>query len=128
MAYGTRVHTETDANGIEYQLHIDQEDIPVRGNAMASGSDAEDKEVEDEILKQLDHGNLWAWCSVTCTAQYKGFEGTDHLGGCSYHSTEEFIQPGGYWEDMKDEARTRLIQRLDESSRAYTELVGKGVI
>lgn len=128
MAYGTRVHTETDANGIEYQIHIDQDDIPVRGNALASGDDAEDRAAENEILTQLDHGNLWAWCSVTVTARYGGFEGADHLGGCSYRGTEEFILPGGYYDDMKAEALTRLVASVSDGCKVYNELVAKGVI
>ena len=36
-----------------------QDDIPVRGNAMASGDDATDRECEDDILTRLDSGDVW---------------------------------------------------------------------
>ncbi len=105
------VWTEIDkVTGVAYTLEVLPEDIPVRGNAMASGDDAEDKRVEDSILRKLRNGDLWAWCTVKCTAAMGEAQGTDYLGCCSYRSTQEFIQPGGYWDDMKAQALADMLR------------------
>lgn len=87
---------------VKYLIQVDHEDIPVRGS-FASGDDAADKEDEDRIIRRLNRGDVWAWCMVTVTAQveFDGvvYEGTDHLGGCSYEGEEEFKRDG-YYEDM----------------------------
>jgi len=104
--------TEVDKrSGVAYTLEIEPEDIPVKGNAMASGDDKEDKKVEDWINRQLRSGNLWAWCTVVCTARLGDKEGRDTLGACSYKSTAQFIQPGGYWKDMKAQALADLVSK-----------------
>ncbi len=91
-----------------YELEADFDDLPVRGNALASGDDAEDKRVEDEIIERLNNGDVWAWASVKVTARWKGLEGTNYLGGCSYVDEKDFKSPGGYYEDMKAEALADL--------------------
>ena len=98
---------------IEYTVECLPEDAPVRGNAMASGDDAFDREVEDEIIADLE-SNPWAWCCVKVTARAGGLEGTDYLGCCSYESEEDFRR-GGSYEDMKDCATRELLERLAES-------------
>ena len=111
-------HSET-IDRVTYELRIEEEDVPVRGNAMASGDDDLDRKYEDEILDRLDRGDLWAWCQVTVTAKItvedQRFEGWDALGGCSYRNVEEFIQPGGYWEDMRHQALLDLASNLERA-------------
>jgi hypothetical protein len=100
---------------ITYTLTVEQDDLPVRGNAFASGDDSEDKAVEDEILRRLDQGDDWAWAYVTVTATLDGtpqFKGQDSLGGCNYKNEADFKQPGGYYDDMVKEARHNLIQNI----------------
>jgi hypothetical protein len=97
---------------VEYIIECLEEHATVRGNAMASGNDAEDKEVEDSIIEDLENGNEWAWCTVKVTAKYKDIEGTDYLGGNSYKSEEDFITNSGYYEDMKEQAYTDLLTEL----------------
>ena len=124
MAYGEMVHSETDTLGIEYRLFIDRDDLEVRGNALASGDDDEDRAAEDEINERLDRGDVWAWASVAVEAHFMGCKGSDHLGGCSYRDTTDFIQPGGwYWDDMKAEAKADLIRSAEIGSKAYAALV-----
>lgn len=103
--------TEDD---VVFTITAEPEDVPVRGNAIASGDDEYDREVEDKILDDLTW-NEWAWCCVKVTARLKGtaLEGTDYLGCCSYSGVEEFCKPGGYYEDMKDRALEDLQQQLD---------------
>ena len=98
---------------IEFSVHATQDvDTPVRGNALASGDDAEDKAVEDEIIRRLDDGDGWAWALVRGEGRFKvdgasarggstSIEANDYLGACSYADKEDFCQPGGYFDDMK---------------------------
>ena len=82
------------------ELFIQPEEIPVRENALASGDDAEDREMEDSILSRLDAGEDWAWCSVTVRVTLPcGRFAEDHLGCCSYDDERDF-RAGGYFEDM----------------------------
>jgi hypothetical protein len=97
---------------INYRLECLPEHVEVRGNASASGDDAWDKEIEDKILSALDQGNLWAWCCVKVTAEYRGLEGTDYLGSCSYESEEQFRECGGYFESMKEQAAEQLLDLI----------------
>lgn len=93
-------------------LIVHEEDTPVRGNAMASGEDALDKEVEDEILERLERGDVWAWCCVEVKATACGLSASDYLGGCSYSDEKEFREPGGYYDDMVSEAVGCLAERV----------------
>lgn len=127
------VHTET-IDGITYTLSIEQEDIEVRGNAMASGDDTVDTAAENEIIERLDNGDVWAWFGATCTASItidgETFEGKDHLGACCYTGLEEFIAEGGYWPDMRSEAKGALRLELQSAIKrgelAAGELVKVG--
>lgn len=100
---------------ITYTVECLPEEIGVRGNAMASGDDAQDKEVEDQIIADLEGGNEWAWCSVKVTASLtidgETFAGSDYLGCCSYASEVDF-KNGGYFEDMQNAASEDLLTRL----------------
>lgn len=91
-------------------LTTEPEDMPVRGNAMASDDDAADKEVEDEIIRRLDDGDEWAWCVVRVRASLHGQHADAYLGGCSYRDEAEF-KAGGYFEDMRDEALDALARK-----------------
>lgn len=104
---------------VTYQLSIEPEDIPVRGNAIASGDDAYDKKVEDEIIRRVDNGDDWAWCTVEVDAIFfpKGGQaaritGRTSLGGCSYKDEEDFKQEGGYYPQMQDDALRELATTI----------------
>lgn len=98
---------------ITYTLTVEQSDLDVRGNALASGDDAEDRACEDEILARLDRGDVWAWADVRVKATVEGcdVEGFDALGGCSYANEADF-RAGGYYEDMCAMAREHLIANI----------------
>lgn len=51
-----------EKNGIRYSVTLEPEDIPIEGNAMASGDSEVDRETETWIRDQLDRGNIAAWC------------------------------------------------------------------
>lgn len=97
---------------VTFEIEAQEEDMSVKGNASAIDEET-DKETEDYINAQLDNGNIWAWCVVKVTAKYKGHEGTDYLGGCSYESEKDFVKNSGYYEDMKQTAYDDLISQLE---------------
>jgi hypothetical protein len=107
------------AEDVEFRLEPQDEDIPVRGNVLASGDDEEDKAAEDDVLERVKH-NIWAWCCVKVSAIWKGIEGTDYLGCCSYKDEEDFKLHSGYYEDMKEAA---LVDLNEEVGRRWTEIV-----
>ena len=93
---------------VAIRLKVDPEFIPVEGNASASGDDAFDREVEQFILSRLEQGDFWAWAMVTVTVSWGHFSASDYLGCCSYADEDDFRQPGGYFDDMVDEALEQL--------------------
>jgi hypothetical protein len=102
MTTKTRIRNLTESE-VQFKLIVEQDDTPVRGNAMATDEPELDREAEDEILRRLDSGDVWAWAHVRVIASWRGFEGSDSLGGCSYADEEDF-KKGGYYDDMKAEA------------------------
>jgi hypothetical protein len=108
---------------INYTIECLPEDISVRGNACVSGDKAHDRQVEDDIIKQLNDGNEWAWCTVRVTAELEGFKGVAYLGACSYTSEAEF-KASEYYNDMCIEAREMLRDSLAEAKLCGDE-VGK---
>lgn len=67
---------------------------------------------------QMRRGNEWGWCMVRVTATtqhpngYDVIVGKDYLSGCSYRSQEDFMQPGGYYEDMKKAALDDMLGKF----------------
>lgn len=99
-------------NQVEFITECLPEDTPVKGNACAI-DDETDRATEQMIYDQLDNGNEWAWCLIKVTAKYKGIEGTDYLGGCSYKSKNDF-EKDSYYKDMKQAAFTDLVNNLNK--------------
>lgn len=114
-----------DYDKVTFRIDVEQEDQPVRGNAMASGDKAADKEVEDEILRRLDMGDKWAWCIVIMTARFGPFIGRESLGGCSYKDLEDFKR-GGYYEDMRQRALDDLRNNMEMAVRPWRWPSGAG--
>jgi hypothetical protein len=110
-------------------LTAEQDDLPVRGNAQASGDDALDRATEDEILARLDRGDVWAWASVRVRATWTAPSGTEYhgdayLGGCSYRDEAGFREPYGYYDQMVGEAIADLNATIDT---AIADLAPEGV-
>jgi hypothetical protein len=109
-------------NGITYTLSIEQDDQPIRGNVSAIDGET-DRQAENWVYAQLNNGNLWAWCLVTVTASIERdgvtFEGKDYLGCCSYQNRGEFLQ-NGYYQDLREEARLQLQQKLLQTAMRGT--------
>lgn len=101
---------ELEEHEVTFEVLCLDEETSVRG-AFASGDDALDREDETRILRELDRGNTWAWCCVKVRAVWRGFQGTDYLGGCSYDDEEDFKRCD-YFTDMKSEALADLNREL----------------
>lgn len=105
------------AKDVEFVLECEPEHIDIRGNLTVSDDPVQDRKDEDKVIHQLNSGNQWAWCCAKMTAKYKGFEGVDYLGGCSYESEENF-RKDGYFEDMKvqalDALNTNIVNTFKE--------------
>ena len=104
---------------VTIRLKAEPEFTPVEGNASASGDDAFDQKVEHSILSRLQQDDIWAWAMVTVTVSWGPFSASDHLGCCSYADEEDFCQPGGYFDDMIDEALGELNKTVLD---AYQQL------
>jgi len=93
---------------IRYEIEITPEDIPLRGH-FASGDDAADRELEDELLARLNRGDVWAWCCVHVWAiADTGARASAGLGACSYKNEADF-RACGYFEDLCKEAAEGLF-------------------
>jgi hypothetical protein len=77
---------------VKISIHVEYEDIPVRGNAMASEDSEYDEKVENEIIDDLESGNIFAWCTAVVKSRWAGFEGIDSLGGISCSNEEDFLK------------------------------------
>ena len=122
-------NVEIPENEITYTLECQPDFEDYRGNCSAIDEET-DQAAEEWIREELEAGNEWAWCSVKVTARWKGFKGEDYLGGCSYRSREDFMEPGGYYDDMKAEARERLCAAVESayvrSRSAIRRATGEG--
>ena len=106
---------------VEISIDVEMDDIPVRGNVLASGDKAKDKAAEDEILRRLDAGDVWAWCFVRVKAKLGPFEGFDSLGSFSYRDEEDFMRDDYYRgmvklavEDLEEEMK-RAVEKGKEA-------------
>lgn len=143
----------------EITIEASPEDIPVRGNASATGEKEDrqcpycygtridptpvsideeqppceecggkgtievdlDEELATEIEERLERGDTWAWCQVGVTASYAGLTGSDFLGGCSYEDERNFVDSGGYYDDMMTEAIEELAREIERHVREVPE-------
>lgn len=92
--------TQEMENKYSVRINASQDDLPVRGNCIATEDEEFDKKVEDEILERLDNGDVWAWADVEVQATLPdGRTGSAYLGGCCYEDEADFKR-GGYYEGM----------------------------
>lgn len=99
---------------VEWVLRAEAEDVPIRGNCLASGNDADDEAAAVDIEAQLEGGNEWAWCCAVLKGRYKGLCAIETLGCCSYASEADFTAPGGYYEDMQAAILDELQAQAEE--------------
>lgn len=108
---------------VTYRIMIGPEDVPVRGNAMQSGDDEADRNVENDLIRRLDSGDMWAWFLVRVEAEAFGFKGADMLGCCSYNDQADFLatEGQGYLGDMIQAARSALDDSMLRARVALEE-------
>jgi hypothetical protein len=104
---------------VSIKLEVMQSDVPVKGNAMASGDDKYDAKVEKQIQDRLNAGDIAAWfdCLLTVSIEWSDdetdyeYEGTDGLGCCNYANVKQFIkESGGYFDDLLETAWDNAIE------------------
>lgn len=115
---------------VTYRIMVGPEDVPVRGNAMASGDDEADRKVEDDLIRRLDSGDMWAWFSARVEAEAFGFKGADTLGCCSYNDQADFLamEEQGYLRDMSQAARSALDDAMLRARVALDEAEQTGFL
>ena len=102
-AKAARTPRALTAEEVTFTLECLEEHTAVRGNFMATDDPEQDKRDEDEVLRRLNRGDLWAWCCVKVTAHWAGLHATDFLGCCSYQDEADF-ERDGYAADMRERA------------------------
>lgn len=106
------------AREIEITVEAVQDWASVNGNAMASGDDAYDTEVEAGINERIDNGDVWAWAYVTVKGKWLGLEAADHLGCCSYADENDFRTNSGYFDDMREIVIDSILANASQIKRA----------
>jgi hypothetical protein len=110
-------------NDINIRITAYPEDIPVKGNAICSGNEDFDQQVESEILERLEQDEVWAWATVCVTAEWEGLKEEGYLGCCCYADEKEFCQEGGYYEEMVEEAINNLNKRMQNLYKKMSVLM-----
>jgi hypothetical protein len=88
-------------------------------------NDIHSQEARQWIAKQLEEGNVWAWCVVCVVAHWRqGLSGTAYLSCCSYENEQGFKE-GVCYQDKKKEALADLQRQVDELASALAALETK---
>ncbi len=90
------------------------DETEIKGNALASGNDVLDRKAEDRIFRELDDGNIWAWCIINVELNYCGYNHVDHLGCCSYKDQQDFENSSGYYDDMVAVGVDAIVDQIIE--------------
>lgn len=107
---------------VAFSFSVEPDDIPVKGNALASGDDAADKEAEDAILDRLDRGDELAWCIIVVEAKWQGYRGIASLGGNTLADSAE-VESTIKEHDMYTEALDNLNTALERELRTLSERI-----
>ena len=99
---------------VTFASAIEPDDTDPRGNVMASGDDAVDREAEDDVIRQVNAGNVAAWCGLVVRAEWRGFQGVASIWGCSYASEEECLA-SDYASDLRSDAFDALCCAVSRS-------------
>lgn len=107
---------------VKFTLDVEQEDLPVRGNAIESGDKEYDKQVEDEIIARLEQGDIWAWAAVKVSGSYKGLTAEEWLGGITCDDEENFLKDcADYYNNMCQTVLDNLNKQVAEIIADRTE-------
>ena len=86
---------------VTFIVRAEQDHIPVRGNALASGDAQADRMEENRILQRLREGDVWAWACVEVRGVYGSLN--LHTDGRNFKKEER--------EEMLD---ALIYRRIDE--------------
>ena len=84
----------------EIDIEAEWEQSQLDGH-FASGDTAADIRMIAEIARQVEAGNVWAWCSVrvhVTIGKVRAYSGW--IGCCSYADRGAYERPGGYYDDQ----------------------------
>lgn len=99
MAHYELVHDE-EYSGFDIRVYF----TPELDNPQDHFDDA-------ETIRKINDG-LYLWFTAKVTASKNGVElAADYLGACCYESVRDFVQPGDYYDDMRDNV-VRDAQRV----------------
>ena len=112
------------ASEVTFTIETEPDDIPVRGNLIASDDPEYDRQCEDELIERLDRGDYEAWCRVKVTARWKDFEASDYLGGCSLDS-EDTAEVVAEEHGMKTNALDSLNAEIARQCKTLAPLTRK---
>ena len=107
------------ADQVEFTISVEQEDIPVRGNYMATDDPEQDKRDEDELLERIERGDDSAWCCLIVEARWRDFVGRDSLGACTLEGGSGRQVEAQAWAMADDHGmREQALADLNEEIRA----------
>jgi hypothetical protein len=106
MQRDTMISEET-IEGFTVRFYATYEDLDPRGEFMnEDGSD------DEETIAKIHSGEYY-WFRAEAVASKEGVElGSDHLGACCYDSYAQFLESGGYSDDMRAAAIEQAKETL----------------
>lgn len=105
-------------NDVTFGFRVKQDEDEIKGNVFDSDDLEEDRKAEEEIIRRIDNGDVWAWCYIVVRAQWRGIYGADSLGHCSYSGVNEFkADKYKTYEEMKINAFENLIEKIKELTK-----------
>lgn len=110
---------------IKYDYDVSEARSTIIGNAIKSGDDDYDMEIEHELIDRLNNGDIWAWFSFQVKAilyadnetkdEYKTFVGKSSIiDCCSYPSYDDFVADTSNRSGLEQEAKCNLKRRVAE--------------
>lgn len=91
----------------EITVTAEPEHEDVRGHF--ADDDVDTENMVTDIIERVREGDEWAWCCVKVTVSCAGMEESEYLGCCSYQSEADFRANSGYFDDMVQECKGRLV-------------------
>ncbi len=127
------------AKDVTFTVTLEPEDLEVRGHFMSGDPEYEeqDRALEDRIIEAANRGDVEAWCCITVKATYTigddTFEGSDHLGACSFlepfehegevHSIQRQIDDTVDGHGMREQALDDLNAEIKRQRAAARKLL-----
>lgn len=106
---------ELEKMGVEIDFTPENEDVSPSDNM-------DDQEMINYVIEQYNAGNEAAWFCAKVEVKFRGIEGTDYLGCCSYGSFKEFqSDESGYYVDMINQC----IDQINSDIESNNELIQK---